>query len=93
MWRGFLTKVVCEILEEGFERGQVWPLYEPSNTAGKTKGEQEKESGGSIKRMIRFENRKGNQHEQRGRRKGKKNLKRRKKQNREQTATTYASSS
>jgi len=39
MWRGFLTKVVCEILEEGFERRQVWPLYEPSKTAGKTKGE------------------------------------------------------
>jgi len=39
MWRGFLMKVVCEILEEGFERGQVWPLYEPSKTAGKTKGE------------------------------------------------------
>jgi len=35
----FPTKVVSEILEEGFERGQVWPLYEPSNTAGKTKGE------------------------------------------------------
>jgi len=40
MWRVFLAKVVCEILEEGFERGQgclVWPLYEPSKTAGKTK--------------------------------------------------------
>ena len=42
MWGDFLTKVVCEILEEGFERGQdwlVWPLYEPSKTAGKTKKE------------------------------------------------------
>jgi len=37
-WKGFLMKVVYEILKEGFERRQGWHLYEPSRTAGETKG-------------------------------------------------------
>ena len=49
MWRGFLTKVVCEILEEGFERKQgclVWPLYEPSKLQERRKESEKRKAEG-----------------------------------------------
>ena len=74
-WRGFLKKVVCITLEEGFKRGArlfgVAPVRAIEKLQRRRQENEKGKSGGLINRMTRFKDGKGKQHEQRGSQRGK----------------------